>query len=325
MKKKEQNNLQYLEDIVVKTKQLIPAFRMAYKNGDIDLFLEFIKKNNLQESFLEDTFNACMELYNFEDEKKCYLRLVKEEGLQYLSNVYGEKFGEKLKLLYKNRRLDAFDISQLVQLNRREDIAQQADIMCELIDLFANDELDIGIHRTGGKGLGEKINSTGLILTGHISSGADSSRYTDIHSKLEENISFAYNHFGLLMLMIATGGNYKNHMDSELIDINIIAIPEKDIEHEKEDIILNDDCLRLNPKYIKGYVTVNSRDNTMVKYVENPRYIEPSKDGKRNLLADVIEESKKQLGWSSIQGIVQKVKNKINGRIRNSGEEFDDR
>ena len=63
----------------------------------------------------------------------------------------------------------------------------------------------------------------------------------------------------------------------------------------------------------------------MVKYVENPRYIEPSKDGKRNLLADVIEESKKQLGWSSIQGIVQKVKNKINGRIRNSGEEFDDR
>ena len=322
MKKQNQKKLKEIEDIVVKTGQLVPAFRIAYKNGDINLFLNFIKKNKLQESFLENTFDACLELYDFDEEKKCYLQLIEEEGLPYLSSVYGDRFGEKLKLLYKHGKIDAFDICQLVQLNRKEDAAQQADIMCQMLDLFNDDNLEIGIHRTGGQGLGKKINATGLMLTGHISSGADSSQYTDIYSKLEENISFADNHLGSLMQMIATGGNYKNHMGSTVVDISIIAIPKKDIKDKKEDIIIKDDCIRLNPKYTKGYVTVNARDNTMARYVENPRYME---ENRKNLLAKVIGESKKQLGWSSIKRIVQKVKTKNNDKIRNSGEEFDGR
>lgn len=322
MEKQNQKKLKEIEDIIVKTGQLVPAFRIAYKNGDINLFLNFIKKNKLQESFLENTFDACLELYDFDEEKKCYLQLIEEEGLPYLSSVYGDRFGEKLKLLYKHGKIDAFDICQLVQLNRKEDAAQQADIMCQMLDLFNDDNLEIGIHRTGGQGLGEKINATGLMLTGHISSGADSSQYTDIYSKLEENISFEDNHLGSLMQMIATGGNYKNHMGSTFVDISIIAIPKKDIKDKKEDIIIKDDCIRLNPKYTKGYVTVNARDNTMARYVENPRYM---KENRKNLLAKVIEESKKQLGWSSIKRIVQKVKTKNNDKIRNSGEEFNGR
>lgn len=69
MEKQNQKKLKEIEDIVVKTGQLVPAFRIAYKNGDINLFLNFIKKNKLQESFLENTFDACLELYDFDEEK----------------------------------------------------------------------------------------------------------------------------------------------------------------------------------------------------------------------------------------------------------------
>ena len=93
----------------------------------------------------------------------------------------------------------------------------------------------------------------------------------------------------------------------------------------KNDIIIDSDGLRLNPKYVKGYVRVNANDNTMVEYVKNPRYIEEKRDEPANLLEKIIEKSKEQLGWSSINRIVQKIKLKINNRERNQGEEFDDR
>lgn len=325
MKKQELKSQKDFEDIVAKTGQLLPAFRMAYKNGDIDLFLDFIKKNKLQESFLENSFNDYMELIGSDKEKKCFMKIVQDEGMDYLKGIYGEQFGTKLDLLRKSGKLKGLDICELVLMNKKGDISQQANIMCKIIDLFNDDNLEIGIHRTGAPGFGESINATGLILTGHISSGADSSQYKNIYSKLTQNISFENKYIGLLMQMIVTGGNYKNYMSSNLVDISLIAIPKKHLIDKKDDIIINSDGLRLNPKYVKGYVTVNTIDNTMVKYVENPRYIEEKEERSTNLLAKVIEESKKQLAWSSIQGIVRKVKNKINDRIRNSGEEFDDR
>ena len=332
MKKQELKSPKYIEDIVAETGQLVPAFRMAYKNGDTDAFLDFINKNKLQESLLENAFDGFLELYHFDEEKKCYMKLIEDEGLRYLSSVYGERFGKKLEPLYKAGKINAFDICQLVELNRKENVAQQSDIMCQILDLCNDDTLAIGIHRTGGKGVGERINETGLMLTGHISSGVDSSQYTDIYSKLEENITFSENHVGMLMQMIATGGNYKNYMGNQFVDISIIAIPKKDLQEEKDDIIIKRDGLSLNPKYIKGYITVDANDNTMARYVKNPRYIDEKKDIKesstknsKDLLAEVVKESKKQLGFSEIKKIVQKIKTKIQDKVKKIGEEFDGR
>ena len=325
MNKPEPQEQNYIENIIIKTGKLLPAFHMAYQNREVKRFIEFIKTNKLQETFLENAFNDYIDLRGSDKEKKCFMKIVQDEGMEYLKGVYGEQFGSKLDLLSKAGKLKGLDICELVLMNKKGDISRQANIMCEIIDLFNDDNLEIGIHRTGALGFGDSINAKGLLLTGHISSGVDSSKYEDIYSKLTQNISFENTHIGLLMQMIATGGNYKNYMSSEFVDISLIAIPKKDLIDKKNDIIIDSDGLRLNPKYVKGYVRVNANDNTMVEYVENPRYIEEKRDEPANLLEKIIEKSKEQLGWSSINRIVQKIKLKINNRERNQGEEFDDR
>ena len=268
-----------IEDSIIKTGQLLPAFQMCYQSGDINIFSEFLEENNLQEAFVE---NALEDLANLSEDnqkmKKCFIKLIESQGLSYLKKVYGQELGIKLENLYKIGKIGLLDFSQIVAINKETDVQKQGIIIGKILDLYENDDLEIGIHRTGGwKDSGKIINSEGLILSGHIASGANSNDYTDIKSKLEQNVSLE-KHPGTLILSIATGGNYKNILGKEYVDISVIAIPKQEFEKKEQEIIINKgEELILNPKFIKGYVTVNSRTRTLNQYVENPKYISEQK------------------------------------------------
>ena len=268
-----------IDDSIIKTGQLLPAFQMSYQSGDIDIFSEFLEENNLQEAFVE---NALEDLANLSEDnqkmKKCFIKLIESQGLSYLKKVYGQELGIKLENLYKTGKIGFLDFSQMVAINKETDVEKQGVIIGKILDLYENDDLEIGIHRTGGwKDSGKIINSEGLIISGHIASGANSNDYTDIKSKLEQNVSLE-KHPGTLILSIATGENYKNILGKEYVDISVIAIPKQEFEKKEQEIIINKGKeLILNPKFIKGYVTVNSRTRTLNQYVENPKYISEQK------------------------------------------------
>ena len=152
--------------------------------------------------------------------------------------------------------------------------------MGKILDLY-NENLSVGIHRTGGwENSGEEINNNGLKLTGHLSSGIDSKDFFDVKSKLDNNISF-YEEPGLLLNEISRGGHYKNYYNKKLVDISIIAIEKEEFNKEKnkQDVIIkgSDEVPILNPKYVKGYITVNNENDNFEKYVENPKYLDKEK------------------------------------------------
>ena len=262
-----------IEKIVDATGQLFPAYKYACKTNTLDIFYSFIEDNKLEETFFNDSFKSMLKLGNADDRGN-FTRFVVNKGIEYLTKVYGNELGEKLKIARKNNKLGYFDIYYLTTLNKKDDVSRQAEIIGELLELYNSDSV-VGIHRTGGwENSGRTINETGLNLTGHLSSGNISTDYYDVMDELEKNVSFSEKP-GQLIVEIATGGSYKNILENKFVDISIIAIPsaelKKDIQHQ--DIIQNgsDGFMVLNPKYIKGYVTVDSEQQTLENYVENPK------------------------------------------------------
>lgn len=317
--------MESIGNIVAQTGQLLPAFHMAYKKGEVDIFLKFVKENKLQDSFLEASHDDMTKISDAE-ERSSYMRIVEKEGLAYLRNIYGDEFGKRLEESFKLGKADFFDISKLVELNKGSNISTQVNIMCEILDLYNDDTLETGIHRSGGN-IGENINDEGLNLTGDISSGAGT-EYKDVYSRLEKNISFSDKHVGMLMRLIVNGGNYKNLMGSRFVDISIIAIPKKDLKDNNADIIIGENKKRLNPKYIKGYVTVDTTDNTMAEFVKNPKYIQKqnSKMSPQSILGNVIEKSKKTISLSKIKEVIKRTRgNKKQEKNKESGEDYGSR
>lgn len=276
-RKYRETQMHKIEEIVVETGKLLPAYRMAYQSGDVDIFVSFIKENKLQEAFVENSFEDFIELDS--DEKQCFIKIAEELGLQYLREIYGEELYEKIENLYKAKRFKFIDIYELSVVNRKGDVKQQANIIGKLLDLYNDKNLTIGLHRTKGWiNSGDIINEQGLNLTGHSSYGADCSNYVDIKSKLEKNISFE-EHPGLFIREIATGGGYRNGAGIRFVDISIIAIPNKEFERKDQNISIGDAYSQqmLNPEFVRGYVTVDAKDATLLQYVENPKYITRNK------------------------------------------------
>lgn len=308
--------MQEISDIVAQTGQLLPAFNKAYAMGNIGLFRDFIKKHSLQETFVQNSLaDLISSSYNGE-QKKCFIKIAEQEGLSYLTKVYGNEFGEKLQTFYESRKIGITDIDAISNINKSNNIKKQTNIMMKILNLYEQDNLEIGIHRTGGNCNGETLNQEGINLTGNISSGVVNQKYSNIIDRLEDNISFA-NAPGLLLSQIAYGGDYKNYTNEEFVDIAIVAIPKDKIENNNVTIKNKKSPTKfnLNPKYIHGYVTVNSRDCTLEDYVENPRYFSKTNLAK-NILAKTIEDSKTKTKFSGIQQIISNIKNKIQDKIK---------
>ena len=79
MNKQEPQEQNYIENIIIKTGKLLPAFHMAYQNREVKRFIEFIKTNKLQETFLENEFNDYIDLRGSDKEKKCFMKIVQDE------------------------------------------------------------------------------------------------------------------------------------------------------------------------------------------------------------------------------------------------------
>lgn len=162
-----------------------------------------------------------------------------------------------------------FDFQQLVQICGNEG---QEDIINKFLDLYENGKTRVGIHRTGGFD-GKVICNEGLKLTGHLSSGAPGSIDKTLDD-LEYNISFE-DHVGQLIRDTAVGGNYKNYSGQEYVDIVVVAIPEMAAKLNSDIIIRDTGSImsKLNPKYILGFCTVNSKTNTIESFTKNEKYI----------------------------------------------------
>lgn len=57
------------------------------------------------------------------------MKIVQDEGMEYLKGVYGEQFGSKLDLLSKAGKLKGLDICELVLMNKKV-IYHDKQILC---------------------------------------------------------------------------------------------------------------------------------------------------------------------------------------------------
>ena len=250
--------------IVEKDRGFIEAFPKALKNKDLNTLGEYIIQNDKVREFEEQVFDATL---GDIEHKQELLDFGIKVGIDEIRCKYGEEFSNKIQKMCDEEKLGFFDVYNLAIVNvDREKI----DEISGLIDIFADDRFKTGIHRTGGSVSGDVISSEGLRLTGHLSSGSINDRF-EIED-LDENISF-YDSPGLAIGQIACGGNYKNLMQAENIDIVIVAIPIKDIE-AREDVILHGQIDILNPKYVQGYVTVNSKENKIISTTRNNKFLD---------------------------------------------------
>lgn len=318
-KEDSENDRKQISDIVDKTGQLLPAFEMAYNKGNLDLFKEFIHQHKLQETFLQNSLNDLLKIVG--DKNKIFTKIVEEEGLEYFNKIYGNEFGEKLKNAYEEGKINFMDIFQISNINKSNNIKEQVNIMIKMLELCEDDNLEIGIHRTGGAVGGESLNKEGIKLTGNInSSGVMNISYNDIMERLEDNISFD-NHLGTLLFQIVNGGSWKNYFGKKFIDIAIVAIPKSKLEKSSEEELIikyKGNYDRLNPKFIKGYITVDAQNDTLEQYVENPIYFSKDHKSPSNILKQTIEDSKTKVVFSRIQQLIEKIKEKIKSKDKNT-------
>lgn len=125
-----------------------------------------------------------------------------------------------------------------------------------LEELLSNEDLVVGIHRTGGFTTGDQIIESGLVLSGDISSGIASNNPLN----LDKNISFVSGHdyinYILLLSQIKTGGAYKSYNGKG--DVVVYAFPKDAIvdgklKPEYSSEILNGN--RVNSDFAVGYFT----------------------------------------------------------------------
>lgn len=265
--------------LINKDQKFISAYRSAYKKENLDILMNFLEEIEGNAEFVDSLLMESLQDME-QEEIKALFEFAEKLGIRELNNRFGEDFGRKILQLYSEKKIKYIDIQQLLCINEKskklntngqlskieiETIRmEQAQQLSELLDLFTNDELQVGIHRTGGSVSGAVIKKEGINLTGHLSSGAhESIDYKNIQTTLDKNISF-YNRPGEAIRQICVGANYKNYMQIEDIDIILVGIPKKVLEDNDREIILTDSSQpRLNPKYVLGHVSVNKNTNTI--------------------------------------------------------------
>lgn len=252
------------------------------KNGDLDIFREFLLEAEIGKTFIDAVF---LDLWNTKESDLAHF--ASEVGIDELTRRYGNSLGDKLNELYSSKKIQYLDIQQLLKITRDSDVfkennpgistevlkytdQKQGDNLIKLLDIFTNENVKVGIHRTGGSVSTKTICREGLHLTGHLSSGVTNNMYdSNIESTLSKNVSF-YEYPGMAIYQTSVGGNYKNSFNKDLIDIILVGIPKNKFGIGNSDIILYDNNLKiLNPDYILGGVTVSSKSNSIIAVSEN--------------------------------------------------------
>ena len=283
------NKTQEIEDEQQRIEEERKAFKKIYekankrkKKGDLNILQEFLKETETGDKFVNAVF---YDLFGTGPEDLSIFAT--NVGINELTNRYGENFGNKLKQLFLANKIKYIDIQQLLQVPQEALIARQnnpgisddvihvvqqyqSEKLSKLLDLFTDDKIRVGIHRTGGNVSGKKIESEGLILSEHLSSGIfDYSRDDNIESTLSKNVSF-YNDPGMAILQTCVGGKYKNYCGNKSVDIALIGIPKEKLMNNEEGIILYDYPQKvLNPKYVIGRVVVDPITDTIMMVEDN--------------------------------------------------------
>ena len=274
-----------------KTQKFLEAFTLASKKGDLDILASFLKETEKRAEFVESILYDVWNDYAKSD-PGLLSKFAVQLGIDELTDRFGQEFGDRLNQANINQKLNYLDVQQLLLVQQKAEIEKannpyiteiqineikksESQKMCKLFDLFTNDNLVVGIHRTGGAVSGEQIEQQGLFLTGHMSSGVinDYDNGENVEKTLEKNISFFDKPVcapGSAIRQICVGGNYKNLMQKEKVDIVLVGIPRDKLESNDQSILLKDGYQKtLNPEYVIGYVTVNTNSNTIDSISEN--------------------------------------------------------
>lgn len=270
--------------LINKTQDYQTAFDLASKKGDLAILADFLRETEKRGDFVDSIICNVWKDYATEN-PGLLTKFAVELGIDELTDRFGTEFGNKLNQAKQNKKLNYLDVQQLLLVNEKSKIAKQqnpnisqleideikkneSQQLCQLMDLFTDDNLRVGIHRTGGAVSGEQIEQQGLFLTGHMSSGVfEKDSNESLGSTLEKNISF-YDHMsnspGRAIRDICTGGNYKNYYNKENVDIVLVGIP-KDVFNNNDKSIISQNGYQsiLNPDYVIGHVTVNTYSNTI--------------------------------------------------------------
>lgn len=248
-RKEEKRKSKYLK--IIKQKNMMDSYKKAYKNNDLDTLKKVLEENKMANQFMVESYfciNDSLLEFNMQLSKDI---LKKEYGTEFMQNL--KEIYAKNKTSQRNIYLDLFQLVQMKQPQNKEAIEK-------LITIFLNEKYEVGIHRTGSTLYTKKICQEGLLLTGHMSSGAfDTAPRKSTRLTLDLNVSF-FDTPGIAIEQIAESCYYKNYDATQIVDTILIAIPKEDLKNNKEDIIINDGEIctdRLNPKYIIGYIRVD--------------------------------------------------------------------
>jgi len=274
----------------------------AQKRGELAVLFEFLEETGRGEEFVKDE-KCCLWGIYFKTEGELHDFALKV-GIAELSKKYGTRLKDKLEKLAEIGKIHYMDIYQLLVIPNIADVRtnnspeekqsmrkKQETQLCSLLDLFTDDKLEVGIHRTGGNVSGKTIQEEGLWLTGDMTSGV--SRY-DVD--LDRNISF-YDDVGLSIRNIVFSTDYKNYGEPN-VDIILVGIPRgerKQIEKKLTDIKQEKQEQAVLPtEYILGYATVNACDNAIERLEINGKEIGEVAEGE-TVEQDTPETVKTQL------------------------------
>ena len=269
----------------------------AQKRGELAVLFEFLEETGRGEEFVKDEKCCLYRLFrnNEGDLHDFALRV----GIAELSKQYGTNLKDKLEELKERGKIHYMDIYQLLVIPNISEVRssnspeekqsmrkKQETQLCGLLDLFTNDTLEVGIHRTGGNVSGSTIQEEGLFLTGDITSGVVKN---DVD--LERNISF-YDDFGLFIRGIVFGTEYKNYGEPN-VDIILVGIPRgerKQIEKKLTDIKQETQEQAVLPtEYIVGYATVSASDNIIERLEIDEKEIGKVEEGDTNERGGTVE------------------------------------
>lgn len=296
---KKQSAINKMSSIYEKGHDINKAFEYAQKTGNIQAFREYIKDTKLEQQF-------CL-LTQKKDADVATIELRTQIANEIIDERIGKEFADKVRSLSDNIGKTNF---MLYNIGVNPNVDQQAmmEAVDRIIELQSNPDLLIGIHRMGSfatlDGAYDTFFDSGLVLTGHSSSGAFSNVTDNTGSNLigdlGKNISFLAEYgdeiFNAtdstvsiegLISEIACGGHYKNH-GNEKGGVVIFAIPKSELNNPNNDIIIKDGVQQyVNPKYIDGIVDVNNSYNSIERYNQN--YNNMTTDELKNNLFDVNE------------------------------------
>lgn len=319
------------------TQAFTEAYEMALETGDLDILEDLLRETDKRAEFISEIW------LSFVGDKDTMLQFSTKVAIQELSSRYTPELGKKVEELYSQKKMKFFDVLTLVDMNdgitqkgkSPEEVnslkKQQAKHISDLLDVFSDPDLFVGIHRTGGAVSGEEIQNTGLYLSGDLSSGKENEiKGEDIKTSLEKNVSFYDNNPGLSVSQVCKGGHYKNLGLKENVDIILVGVPRVDIESETpaENFASYDGTQYvLDPKYILGFATVNTSTNTIAD-INLDRYREQKTQNADLALEkwkNGIDEIHKDPEFSGIKNGFFKFIDKILGREPKDNTKEDDR